>query len=65
MQFKTTINFINLDVRTEIVPVNYYPTSGSEKLILQMLERFLAGGDADSANPSSLNPVLGLMGKII
>lgn len=65
MQFKTTINFINLDVRTEVVPVNYCPTSGSKKLVLQMLERFLAGGDADSANSSALNPVLGLMGKII
>jgi hypothetical protein len=54
-----------LDARTEIVPVNYCPTSGSEKLVLQMLERFLAGGDADSANPSALNPVLGLMVKII
>ena len=64
MQFKTTINFINLDVRTKIVPVNYYPTSGSEKLVLQMLEVF-SGGDADSANPSALNPILGLMGKII
>jgi len=53
LQFKTTINFINLDVRTEIVPVNYCPSSGSEKLVLQMLERFLAGGDADSSNPSA------------
>uniref|UniRef100_A0A6N2KYC2 Uncharacterized protein n=1 Tax=Salix viminalis TaxID=40686 RepID=A0A6N2KYC2_SALVM len=36
-----------------------------EKVVLQILERFLACGDTDSANPSALNPVLGLMGKII
>ncbi|CAK7323902.1 unnamed protein product [Dovyalis caffra] len=68
---------INLDIRPELVPLNNYSASGSEKPLIKppadpiLLKespnnsgvRFLARADGDSASPSASNPILRLMGK--